>query len=168
MVFFFCFFFSGCAVFLTVNTRPCARWKSSNIWTGTLRARPNAGRSLWSVSVQKKRNSHRSGRIRRHSRDCAWWGPWGLTGWRTLSGEKWGRSFTSWSLRPTPFDERANVKHLNLWLLIDLTEHLHSSFCCSAFFIADTGYDTPNLAVIFLFFSFFLRCSIYALNFLLN
>ncbi|CAF89265.1 unnamed protein product, partial [Tetraodon nigroviridis] len=28
-------------------------------------------KKLWSVSVRKKRNSHRNGRIRRHSRDCA-------------------------------------------------------------------------------------------------
>lgn len=130
----FFFFISGCAVFLTVNTRPCARWKSSKTWIETSRARPNAGRSLWSVSVRKKRNSRRSGRIRRHSRDCAWWGPWGLTGWHTLSGEKWGRSFTSWSLWPARFHKRENVIHLNLWLLIDLTEHLHSSFCCSVFY----------------------------------
>lgn len=129
------FFFSECAVFLALNTRPCARWKSSKIWTGTSRARPNAGRSLWSVSVRKKRNSRRSGRIRHHSRDCAWWGPWGLTGWRMLSGNKWGRSFTSSYLWSAPFDERAKVKHLNLWCLIDLTQHLHSS--SAVFFIAD-------------------------------
>lgn len=100
-------FFPGCAIFL-VNTRPCARWKTSEIWIGTSRAQPNAGKSLSSVRVRKKRISRRSGRKRRHSRDCAWWGPWGLTGWPTLSGEKWGRAFASWSLWPTPFDEGAN------------------------------------------------------------
>lgn len=83
--------------FLPPTTSPCAPWKSSGIWTETLRAQPNAGRSLWSPSVQKKRNSRRNGRTKPRSRDCAWWGSWGPTVWRMPWGKKWGR-FAPWSV----------------------------------------------------------------------
>lgn len=99
------FFFFSLPVFffflLPLTTSPCAPWKSSRTWTETSRARPNAGRSLWSLSARKRRNSPRNGRTKLRFRDCAWWGPWGPTAWRTPSGENRGQSSPSvrWSVK---------------------------------------------------------------------
>lgn len=87
--------------FLPSTTRPCPPWRSLDTWTETLKVRPQAGRSLWTLSVRKKRNSPRSGRTKIPCRSSAWWGLWGPTAWRTLSGERWNGSltFALWSVK---------------------------------------------------------------------